>query len=739
MSETPNLAQVAIVSDTEDKSRCLVQSIEAARLREELDAKRRTSGQDAFPILIKPDMTFFFRPAVTMTDPDLVECLIDWLHDAGYTEVRIGTARDGSASWLENRDPLVMADLAGYHYRTPKGRDYEVVDLSEDLEPAAFPDGSVLKGSSLSREWLHACFRISFGKCKTDEAEFYCASLQNLVAVLPLPDKELHYQHRLRAEDAVSELLLLTPVHFAIVDAYLANQGNAGGRSSNAAHASTIIASANPPLADWATALKIGIDPYSSPVVARALRNGGLPERPKIIGDLAPFPAFRNVHPMIADSVRKRNASLEVQRSATAWLQTVDRHLFPFKDAVTSRLNSLLAYQFSDLDSNPLAYAAFLAWNYSLAGVAQAVEGTRTMLAKDKVHWIERPLNLDLAAYSPADYEKSRSYMEPLEEIVIQQPPDKNGLRWRYLDNSVLFHCSRTLPIPFDAFVERVEIARSVRTMNDYIGGACVPVLRNEAGRVTHQAERNLYLPQPNYIVFTGGQPIDVSKLEFITYSENQHKIFWRTIKSENNTGKFDDGTVSFDRAGDGSTMITIVARQEFILPPFWQLMNLDLNPLLKDYLVSDAYKNFFTRTIANFEAVFEGRDYRAGKPWAEASSDAQPPPLPSERLAEGAKSFASGAREAVDRATSRFSLSTPRPQPVTVDEQGFAHFEPKPAGQTTSPEAAPVIDVAKLQGLGSAAVGFVKDLVQAINRDLTTRNDSPKGNSADAGTGNGR
>jgi len=740
MTEATNAGSVVIVSDAEDKQRCLIQAVESAGLREALAARLLDADASAaeLAIFIKPDLAFFFRPATTITDPALVEGLIDWFHDAGYANVRVGTSRDGTESWLENRDPLILADQAGYRFETPQGRPYEVVDLSDDLVDGGFGDGSVLEGSQLSRAWVEAGFRVSFGKCKSDDQYVYAGALQNLLEVLPLRDKQLHYQHCLRAEDAVGDLLHTTPVHFSIVDAYVANQGNAGSRASNPVYASTVIASVNPLLADWATALKMGVDPYASPIVARALRSLGLPERPRIVGDLSPFPSFRNVDPMVVDAVNKRNAALEVQRAATAWLQTVDRQLFPFKDQLTDRLNQLLAFQFGNLDSNPGAYAAFLVLNYSLGAVNQTIEGTRIMLAKDQLHWIERPLNLPLATYTTADFEQSKTYMESLEELVVQLPPDKNGLRWRYLDNSVLFECSRALPIPFDDFVQRVDIARSIRMMNDYIGGACVPVSRDEAGRITHQAERNLYLPQPNYIVFTGGQPIDVSKLEYITYSESQQKIFWRTILSENNTGKFDDGTVAFTRTGEG-TLITVVARQEFILPPFWQLLKLDLQPILKDYLVTDAYRNFFTRTIANFEAVFEGRAYRAGRAWPGAAGDAPAPALPSERLGKDMQRLAGSVREAIDRVTNRLSFRTERPAPAYVDEQGFAHFEPPQAGGSEAQESKPPGSLASLESLGSTAAGFVKDLFEAVSRDLTEGREKSSEERPDAGTGHGR
>ena len=723
MAITSNDCKVAVVSDADDKFACLTRAIEAAGLRQELDEKRSAAGvaAAAFRIVIKPDLTFFFRPATTMTDPALVEYLIDWLFDAGYSNISLGTSSDGSASWLDNRDPLVLADLAGYHFETKNGA-YDFNDFSEDTEPAAFPAGSVLHGTSLARPWLEADFRISFAKCRTDETFFYAGALQNLLDVLPSPDKEHTYNRRVTAADAVSELVRLTPVHFAIVDAYPGNQGNAGARHCDRLQVSTIVASASPHLADWAMALKLGVDPYRSPIVAKVLRHDDKADHPEVIGDLTPFPGVKNVHPMVADAIAKRNTSPAMQRAAAAWLQTVDRELFPFKDALTDRVNLLLAHQFGSLDSNPAVFAAFLTINYWLAGANQAVDAMNVMFVKDRVHWMERPLNLNLRIYSPADYEKSKAYMEPLEQIALDAPPDTDGLRWRYLDNSVLFYCSRRVPIPFADFVERVDISRAVRMMNDYIGGACVPVVRDAQGRVTHQAERNLYLPQPNYVALSGGQPIDVSKLEFITYAENEHKIFWRTVKSENDTARFDDGAVAFVRAGDDETLVTIAARQEFILPPFWQMMNLDLIPAVKDYLVSDAYRNFFIRTLANFEAAFEGREYRAGRPWPDPANDAvAEPALPTERLSAAAQRLAGDARAAMDRLTSGLSLSPPRPAPVEVDEHGFSHFAP--AEESQAPKPKPLMDTGFIRDAAAAAATFTKDLLQAVSRDLAKTN----------------
>jgi uncharacterized protein (DUF362 family) len=716
MNDVAGEAVVSIVTEPGDKFRCLEQALDGAGLQRALEQRQQDTGRtaDQLRIFIKPDLAFFFKPATTITDPELVEHLVLWLRGWGYSNVIIGVAKDSSGFWLENRDPLILADLAGYQFDS-----YEFLNLSEDLSVEKFPATSILHDTSLSRAWIGADFRIVFAKCRTDEEFTYAGALQSLLSVLPHEDTELQYYHRLRPEDLASELLRLVPPHFAIVDAFVANHGSAGSRHAHPLCASTVVASSSVALADWAVANKLGVDPYSSVIVAKLLREQGLPSSYRVAGDLAPIPAVKNVHPMVADAVSRRNGSLEMQRSAFAWLQTVDRELFPFKNALTDRINVSLASQFADLDANPLAFATFLTWNYSLAGLSQLNQSTKILLMKDRLHWMERPLNIRIADFTRADYEASKTYMEPLEEQVLQIEPDSNGMRMTYLDKSVLFHFSRHLPIPFDDFVRRVDISKSIRMMNDYIGGACVPVLRDASGRVTHQAERNIYLPQPNYIAFSGGQPIDVSKLEFVAYSDTEHKIYWRTIKSENNSARFDDGTVSFARAAQNETLVSVVGRQEFILPPFWQMMQLDLYPTLKDYLVADAYKTFFTNTIGNFTADFEQRSYRIGQPWPGPAQDQARPVIASEKLSAAVNDLAARARTEIDRITSRFSLRTQVPTPVLIDANGFSHFEAPTAAQGQTPNPWPWADKAQFQNASAGAVDFVKDLIQAINRDL--------------------
>jgi uncharacterized protein (DUF362 family) len=590
-----------------------------------------------FRIIIKPDMECFDIGTPTGADPELVEHLIALLYRRGYDQVVVADGLGSADVWLENRELAILADLIGYRYVTDDNTPYDIVNLSEDVIDGGFSETGVLARSPLGRAWVEAHFRISLSKNKTHEEYAYSLGLQNLLGVLPLRDKEYHYCHRFDPGDVCLELLSRTPVHFSLIDAVVSNHGSDGIRSTTPLATHTIIASENLLLTDWVAALKMGVDPYASPLHAKAFEVIGLPKPYAIKGDLSPYPGWKNVPMILSDSVRRRNSSVLIRQIIRPWFQSVNRELFPFRNPVDDRMNSFMGRFFSGTDRSPLTLASSVGLNYFLAGLHDLMACYEIMYDKDRVRRKQASLGLDLETYHPGDYEAIVDYIEPLARIVAHTPSDRNGLRWRYIDGSVLFEFSRHLPIRYDEFVTRVDISSAVRMMNDNIGGACVPVSRDKSGRIIYQAERDIYLPQPNWIAIFGGKMIDVGKLEFIRYEKDCHQIFWRTVASANHSATFDDGVVSFARDEAGTTKITIVARQQFALPLFWQVIPLDYFPQIKDVLVSEAYTTFFSRTLANLEAAFEGRDPGTGRGWDESygelDSDSDKPPL--EQIAE--------------------------------------------------------------------------------------------------------
>jgi uncharacterized protein (DUF362 family) len=604
-------------------------------------------------VFVLPDLSLFQPGGPTGTLPALVEHLVDLLAEHGYTTVAVGAGPDAFEHILDNRDVLVVADLGGYRYVTERDNAYDVVDLSEDLVDAPFPPSSALHGSALAEPWVEADIRISFAKNKTHAEHGFALSVHNLLGALPMRDRAYHYRARLKPWDTCVDLLRSTQVHVAIVDAIVSNHGPMGDRAPRPLRTDTVIAGTDPVLVDFVAAAKMNADPYASPVNAKALHDIGLPARYAMRGDLAPYPGWDNVHPLQTSSLRKIDESPRLATHLLSATVRPDPELFPFKRDVTAKLNQFSA---------PVLAAPWAAWGYAwLAAVLDGIEAWRTMFAKDALARLEVPLDLDLGSFSRADYEGVVDYLAPLEQLVRAVPPDENGLRWRYVDGSVLFHYAKVLPVDFDRFVGAVPVRNAITFMKDYIGGQTVAIHRDAEGRVTHQAERNVYLPQPNWMVLYGGSVIDVAKLESIHYGEDEHKIVWRTVHSSNDSATHDDGSVRFTRAGSG-TEVTVVARQKFKLPPFWQMVDLDRLPEIKNRFVGAEYFKFFDETVENFARASAGDDIRIGRAWE---------PLHGETGDERSEvDLMTRAREFVGR------FGGGQEPDGTLDENGFRHFE---------------------------------------------------------------
>ncbi len=684
-----------------------------------LDGASRGAGLDpaAFRVVIKPEWSAFQQAGPAATSPRLVEALIDLIHDRGYPSVSVVGAADSSSLWAENRDVLALADLLGYRFVTDKGRTYEILDLAQDLAETAFPPGSLLHGSRLSRAWRSAGFRICFAKNKTDDRDGYALCADSLIGVLPLEDKDLYYRHRFEPGDVVAELLREVPVGLAVIDAVESCHGSGGGRAPRPLTTGTIIASDSLLLADWAGALKMGIDPHVSRVNRRALGRLGLPERFRLEGNLAPYPGWENVHPLISDSATRLERWSAASRSVRPWLQVTDPELFPFKNPLDARLNEALSRPFANVDEDRGAFTLLVGLNYALAWVHDCLEAYRVLADKDALRWREVPLGIDVAALAPDAWDAVVAELSALRPLLSARPADPSGLRWCTLEKAVLFEIAHVVPVPFEEFTGRVDVSRTIQHMNDYIGGVAVPVAFDGRGRVTRQAERNLYLPQPNYLVLSQGDVIDVTKLECVAYEEDRHTMTWKTIRSENGSAEHDDGIVTFEKLGD-DTRIEIFGRQLFRLPPFWEAVNLDRYPALKAELVVHAYTTFFHRTFANLEAVAEGREIRIGRPWHD-------PLTPSETESRPVEVWGDRLTRLLDESGALLKgdlfRTAPAPGPVArIDEDGFRHFRPATGGAPSAPaETPPGEGRARLLRLLTEGLAvFGRDLEEALRQD---------------------
>jgi uncharacterized protein (DUF362 family) len=390
---------VTIVTNKEmDVNSLLKQTLEQAKLWAIIESKRKATklSKKNFKILIKPDLNFYDLSAATGISTQLTEHLISLLGEKGYTNIIIADGEQSSSTWLENRDLLVLADLAGYTYQTSNGTSYTIESLSEDLRDAEFDKTSILNNEQLSSHWLDAHFRIVFAKNKTDEEFYYSLCLKSLIDILPQKAKQYHYYFRMRAEEVAAALLKRNDIDFCIIDAYESNHGMQGTRHSKTLLTNTFIAGDNILLTDWVAALKMGLDPYCSLINSYSLKSIGLPLKYKINGDLISYENWQNVPKLLAESTQARNKNPAIRQLSSAWLQQVDTEIFPFKNVADAQINKFLSPVIKNIDTHPLAYSALVALNYALGGIQQFIEGWQTLYDKEKIYRQNTELGFDI-------------------------------------------------------------------------------------------------------------------------------------------------------------------------------------------------------------------------------------------------------------------------------------------------------------------------------------------------------
>ncbi|MEM8657757.1 MAG: DUF362 domain-containing protein [Pseudomonadota bacterium] len=659
---------VAVVTDAAAKPEELLdRAAGAIALDDRIHAALSAKGSNG-QVVVVPAMDGFVAGSPAIADPALVERLIDRIYDCGATSVIIGTTESSDALWAENRDAFMRADLLGYRYVTPSGRDYDILDLSEDATEVPFPADSVLAGIPVSALWQEAAFRIVFAACATDTADGYALTLDTLLSVLPGRDKDSLYVRERPPGDVVRALLEATPVDAAFVDAHVSCHGQGGRVRPLSLETGTIIAASDPRLADQTGALKMGLDPGVSRLWHPVEAGEGI----RTTGSLARFVGWINVSPLARDAARRRQKDGALARSVRPVLQDLDTNLFPFRNEANARLHALLDPLLS-IDTGS-GRGTFTLLEFLLAQIAEIRAASQVMFAKDSIFQSTATLNVSEDDIEAGAWSKVAPAIASQRALLDGCVADKEGLRWRLVEGAVLFDCVRRFPVPLETFAAAVPINRTIQFMNDYIGGEARSIETDAAGRVTRQLERNLYLPQPNFTALLGGDVIDVTKIETVSYAGDRQAMSWQTLFSANQSALADDGLVEFAGIG-GDTVVTIFARQHFRQPPLVEAFDLTLVPELHAWLVTDAYRRFASRTFANLEAVLEGRTVRIGKPATQLESDAT---LPIDGLLEIAERLRDDVPtdwlEAL-RGTVDWTRGG-QPTPTRIDADGLRHFQ---------------------------------------------------------------
>jgi hypothetical protein len=186
-------------------------------------------------------------------------------------------------------------------------------------------------------------------------------------------------------------------------------------------------------------------------------------------------------------------------------------------------------------------------------------------------------------------------------------------------------------------------------------------------------------------------------------------------VTTANGSADFDDGIVTFDDAGADGTRVTLVARQRFTLPPLWQAAELELNPEVRNAIELWAYRAYFDGTMNNYEACYEGRDHRIGRPLVDDDGEPVEPTTDPFAALEGVLQklgVGGGLRAKLGSAVQAVRRA---PAPYATDEQGFEHFRPDEARR----EPAPIQARRWLSSIVGAARGVARELSAAVARDL--------------------
>lgn len=541
----------------------------------------------------------------TPVSADVVHAVVDLLHDKGCSPVVVGAsvhAYDRDRGHHSVRD---LARLAGIGGRTATGTTYTVADLGSELAAAQVPDSSVLSGRLVSRAWAESSARVVVGRAVTDLTDGYAACLTTLLGAAPeVAGAE--------PADVAADLLTYLPPTLAVVDALTPSVGPDGGRLPQLLDSGALVVATDVLAAEGATAALLGLDRSTSPLVERALADIDPPGRTE--GRLTPLAGAHSAHPLARAAARSVAAEPRLARVLSAATGGPDEGASA-ADPVLSTVRAVLT---------PLVVAAddpagHLALTTVLAAAGAARQGSlawATGVDKLTVDRREVPLGFDPAAYPASEYDRLPTFFAPFDALVVGLPENGDGMRWRLVDGATVFEVSREVRADFDQWVARVDVAAGISLMADYLGGRRVTVASTSSGGTTRtsQAERNLYLPQPNYLAAWGGQPIDVCKIELVERDADRHRLTWRTVSSPNGSAEYDDGSLTFTRTSSG-TEVVVRGRQLFALPATWAGIDLAAVPELRNPLLEEAYRRFFTTTFDNLEACFEGREFRIGRP----------------------------------------------------------------------------------------------------------------------------
>lgn len=281
--------------DDSDRFAVLEQVLEEAGFWDKLEKHFVESGKSKkdFLIVVKPNLMMYYKKddMSVITEPALVEHLINKIAEKGYTNIVLVESQNVFGNWFEKRDVLNVADQAGY-----KPTNYRIVDLTMDVVAHVYKDplGTYLVGKT----WRDADFRISFAKNKTHISCYYTLTIKNIYGTTPEQNKFREYHVDREIDTVTIEMIKEFPVHFGIVDGIWSADGLLGLKADyKPNHTKTLIAGENIIAVDIVGGKKMRLDPMKNSFVKLAVETWGKPGI-NIIGDASAYKDWKNVGPL---------------------------------------------------------------------------------------------------------------------------------------------------------------------------------------------------------------------------------------------------------------------------------------------------------------------------------------------------------------------------------------------------------------------------------------------------------
>jgi len=285
-----------VAARDDDKFVALKEVLDECHFFELLERQQLLSGKEKgdFLIAVKPNimMAYSREDPTTITDPELVESLVDKMVARGFTNVVVVESQNVFSNWFKNRDVQTVSAYFGY-----SGKNYRIVDLTQEMVPYDY--GGRLGEHWAGPTWRDADFRISFAKNKTHVSSYTTLTLKNIYGCMPVQNKFKEY-HKIREFDwPTIEALKHFPCHFGLIDAFWSADGLMGLKADySPRHTKTIIGGENIIAVEWVGASKMGIDPFASRIFALATTAFGMPEV-EWVGDKSTYEDWRNVPDLI--------------------------------------------------------------------------------------------------------------------------------------------------------------------------------------------------------------------------------------------------------------------------------------------------------------------------------------------------------------------------------------------------------------------------------------------------------